>query len=245
MIVCYGRNMFWLGFNKHINAKQIIVGFFLFLFVSLIAVWLHDVSKDLLTHYPGLNTTAKEMEATYNDQVNILSNMNTWGEFAMAIVIMAFFPALFEEVFFRGAVQQLLVKWWKAPLLAIIVTSILFSIIHMSIYLFISRAVMGFVLGMMYHRSRNLWVNIIAHFLNNSLVVIQMFVLSRQGKSMNTDKLDPKFPIWGGLLIVVITYALYLLFDRVSKKNRFLVEFDEQNLLENNDPVHSIASSQN
>src|SRR5438552_49700 len=27
MLVCYGKNKFWLGFNKHINARQIVLGF--------------------------------------------------------------------------------------------------------------------------------------------------------------------------------------------------------------------------
>lgn len=29
LIVCHGKNPFWLGFNKHINAAQIVLGFFL------------------------------------------------------------------------------------------------------------------------------------------------------------------------------------------------------------------------
>ena len=29
LLICHGRNGFWLGFNKHINSRQILVGFFL------------------------------------------------------------------------------------------------------------------------------------------------------------------------------------------------------------------------
>ena len=29
MLVCHGKNKFWLGFNKHINPQQIILGFFI------------------------------------------------------------------------------------------------------------------------------------------------------------------------------------------------------------------------
>ena len=62
----------------------------------------------------------------------------------LILVVMAFFPALFEEIFFRGAMQELLERWWKKPLLAVIFTSIVFSLIHMSVYLFLSRFMASF-----------------------------------------------------------------------------------------------------
>ncbi|MEO6541173.1 MAG: CPBP family glutamic-type intramembrane protease, partial [Ferruginibacter sp.] len=118
MLVCYGKNKFWLGFNKHINARQIVLGFFLIFLASVIANPLAELSKDLLKNLPGLNALGMRMEIEYNNQVMALSNLKSWGEFFMAIVIMAFFPALFEEIFFRGTVQNLLERWWKMPLLA-------------------------------------------------------------------------------------------------------------------------------
>ena len=241
LLICHGRNKFWLGFNSHINPWQILIGFFLIFCASIIAAPLADISKNLLTHWPGLNEMAKKMEEGYSEQIVVLSNLKSWSEFLMAIIIMAFFPALFEEIFFRGALQNLLERWWKAPLMAVIVTSLLFSLIHMSVYLFLSRAILGFILGLIYQHSKNLWVNIIAHFLNNVVAVIQLFWISRHNGKIEVDKLDPKFPLWGGLIAVGITYGLFLLFNKVSAKNRILVGFEEQNLLEKNTPVNNIV----
>ena len=245
MIVCHGKNKFWLGFNKHINAKQIILGFFLIFLANIIANPLADVTKELLTNFPGLNAIGKRLEAAYEEQVMALSNLKSWGEFLMAIVIMAFIPALFEEIFFRGAVQNLLERWWKMPLLAILVTSLLFSFIHMSVFLFLSRAVLGFVLGLMYQRSKNLWVNIIAHFLNNTVAVIQLFWISKHAQKVELDKLDPKVPLWGGLIALAITIGLFLLFEKVSAKNRTQIFFEEQNLLEHAGILHSFPENKN
>ncbi|MBK7557477.1 MAG: CPBP family intramembrane metalloprotease [Chitinophagaceae bacterium] len=77
----------------------------------------------MLSYFPDLYVMGQKMESAYTEQVMALSNLKSWGEFVMAIVIMAFFPALFEEIFFRGAVQNLLERWWQKPLLAIIATS--------------------------------------------------------------------------------------------------------------------------
>lgn len=241
LIICHGKNSFWLGFNKRINAWQVLIGFFLIFFGSIIAVWLGDLSKNILVHFPGLNDMAKKLEDSYSEQVVIMSNLKSWGEFAMALVIMAFFPALFEEIFFRGALQNLLERWWKAPLIAIIVSSLLFSLVHMSIYLFFTRALLGFILGLMYQRSKNIWVNIAAHFMNNVIALIQLFWMLRHGGKIDANKLDPEVPLWFGLVAIAITFVLYLLFEKFSAKNRSLVALDEQNLVENNDPLHSIA----
>ena len=245
MLICHGKNKFWLGFNKHINAQQIVLGFFLIFLANVIANPLVDLSKMLLTHLPNLHATGIRMEAEYTEQVMALSNLKSWGEFFMAIVIMAFFPALFEEIFFRGAVQNLLERWWKMPLLAILVTSLLFSLIHMSVFLFLSRAVLGFVLGLMYQRSKNLWVNIIAHFLNNTVAVIQLFWISRHTEKIEVDKLDPKVPLWGGLIALAITYGLFILFEKASNKNRKQIAFEEQDLLEHTSLLHSFPENKN
>lgn len=245
MLICHGKNKFWLGFNKHINAKQITLGFFLIFLANVIANPLADLSKELLKNVPNLYALGLQMEAAYTEQVLALSNLKSWPEFLMAIVIMAFFPALFEEIFFRGAVQNLLERWWKMPLLALIVTSFLFSLIHMSVFLFLSRALLGFVLGLMYQRSKNLWVNIVAHFLNNTVAVIQLFWISRHAQKVELDKLDPKVPLWGGLIAVAITYGLFLLFEKVSAKNRTQIAFEEQNLLEQADILHSFPENKN
>ena len=245
LLVCHGKNKFWLGFNRHINAGQIILGFFLIFLANIIANPLADLSKMILENFPDLKAIGIQMEDAYSEQVMALSNLKSWGEFFMAIVIMAFFPALFEEIFFRGAVQNLLERWWKKPLLAILVTSLLFSLIHMSVFLFLSRALLGFVLGLMYQRSKNLWINIVAHFLNNTVAVIQLFWISRHAQKVEVDKLDPDVPWWGGLIALAITVGLFLLFEKWSAKNRKQIAFKEQDLLEHADILHPFTENKN
>lgn len=233
--VCHGRNMFWLGFNHHLNFRQILLGFLLLFFTNLIAAPLADLSKIILSYFPDWNALAQNMENAYTEQITALSNLKSWGEFIMAIFIMAFFPALFEEVFFRGSVQNLLVRWWKKPLFAILITSLLFSLIHSSLYLFLSRALLGFVLGLMYYYSKNIWINITGHFLNNVMAVTQLFWISRHNGKIEPDKLSPQFPVWGVVIAMTTCCILFFIFKKVSQKNNQLIEFEEQNLLYKNE----------
>jgi len=43
----------------------------------------------------------KAAEANYNEQVNAMATIKNLGDYALSLFIMAFLPALFEEVLFR------------------------------------------------------------------------------------------------------------------------------------------------
>ncbi len=240
-LVVNGKNKFWLGFNKHINWQQVAIGFAIIFLANILAGPLADLSKSIIAQFPALDARALKMENEYNEQVMAMSNLKNWGEFVLAIFIMAFFPAMFEEMFFRGTMQNLFVKWWKMPLLAIIFTSLIFSLIHFSIYLFISRAILGFVLGMMFYKSKNIWVNIIAHFLNNALAVIGLFYEMQTKGKVNVDAVDPKVPWWGGLLALAAIIFLFWLFDKYSVENKLRIDMKEQALMAEADPFAGIA----
>jgi membrane protease YdiL (CAAX protease family) len=228
--ICNGKNIFWLGFNKYINGFQIMIGFLIMFSANLMAEPLADFSKSLLAHLPKLNALALNLENAYNEQVQMFSAVNTGIDFLLSLFIMAFLPALFEEVFFRAVVQNLLVNWWKKPILAILVTSIIFSLIHGSVYLFLSRIVLGFALGLMYYKSKNIWVNIIAHFLNNGIIVTTMFVYSLQHKKIDVNAVELKTDWWfvflaGGLLVI-----LFKSFNKYSENNKLKIENKRQSI---------------
>ncbi len=229
--VCNGKNPFWLGFNKYMNLYQVAIGFLLIFMANLLAMPLQEASKKVIALFPSLDAIAKSLEAAYNEQVLLLSNLTSVPEYILALIIMAFFPAMFEEVFFRGALQNILVKWWKNPLLGIIVTALIFSMIHLSVYLFVSRAILGFVLGLIYFKTKNLWVNIVAHFLNNAIAVSQMFFLSIKKAKVDVGELDPKVDWWMGLLAVVALFVFFRLLEKHSESNKMKIYAREQALL--------------
>ncbi|RYY65533.1 MAG: CPBP family intramembrane metalloprotease [Chitinophagaceae bacterium] len=242
-LVVNGKNPFWLGFNKYVTPRQILIGFGIIFFANLMAGPIADLSKSVIANFPKLDALAKNLEDTYNEQVLALSNLKSWPEYIMAIFIMAFFPALFEEVFFRGALQNLFEKWWKSPWAAILISSIIFSIIHFSIYLFLTRLILGFVLGLMYYKTKNIWVNIVAHFLNNAIAVTQLFYLSRQSQKLDLAKIDPKVEWWVGVVALIVLLGLFKLLEKYSADYKARIEAKEQVLLAQEDPFRSFTES--
>lgn len=238
-----GRKFWWLGLNSYINIRQIGIGFVLIFFANIIAAPLSDLTKQIVAHFPSFNQFAASLEDQYNKQVDLLSNLKSWTEFIVAVFIMAFLPAFFEELFFRGAMQNLFTKWWKNAFLAILVTAVIFSLIHASVYLFISRMILGIVLGAMFYQTKNLWVNIIAHFLNNFIALCQMFYISRSGKPVHADKLDPKVDWWVALLALAAIVFLLRLLTKYSKLNLLKISDRDTQLRERFDTSHPFTNS--
>ena len=66
------------------------------------------------------------------------------------IIVIALCPALCEELFFRGALQQVLHRWFGNPHWAIILTAVIFSLAHGEIFAFVPRFLLGVVLRVLY-----------------------------------------------------------------------------------------------
>ena len=244
-LVTNGSKRIWLGFNPYLHIKQVGLGFLLIYAANIFAGPMATLSKEIVAGMPSIKLMADGMEKTYNEQVLLLTNLNGWGDYILSIVIIAFFPAVFEEVFFRGALQNTLTKWWGKPILAITVSALFFSLIHLSIYLFISRFVLGFVLGLLFYESKNIWVNIIAHFLNNAIVLTQVFWLSKQSKKIDLNDLDPAVPWWAGIIALAALIAGFIIFKKVSAENRAKILHRENLYNAQADPFNNIAENLN
>lgn len=89
------------------------------------------------------------------------------------ILVVCVSPAIFEEITFRGYIQTYFGRDFS-PTKAIIISSVLFSVMHFNFlsapYLFL----VGALLGWVRHRTGSLYPSMVIHFLHN-LVVITFF----------------------------------------------------------------------
>lgn len=91
--------------------------------------------------------------------------------FLLNVFIMAFLPALGEEIFFRGMIQQYITKAVKNVYIAIVITAIIFSAFHFQFMGFLPRMLLGIILGCIFVWSGTIWLSVFAHFLNNGAAV--------------------------------------------------------------------------
>ena len=97
--------------------------------------------------------------------------MDSLGDLSFNLLVLAIIPAIGEELLFRGYLQQTFTKLFGKPHVAIIVTALLFSAIHMQFQGFLPRLALGVVLGYLFYWSGSLWLPIIAHFINNAMAI--------------------------------------------------------------------------
>lgn len=215
--VIHKKPLPFLGFNLKISWQQLG----LVVLIAFMALFVGSMLGDLNEKIPiskHLHDYFKAKEDEYSDQVLAIAQMKNFKEYLISLFIIALLPAFVEETFFRGMMQQFLISWFRNPWVAIIVTAIIFSAIHMSYYGFLTRAMLGVVLGLLFYYGKSIWLNILAHFLNNAVAVTGLYIYSLQGK-LTKDSLEDHFPVW--LCLAATGFLIFLLvkFKEKSEEN--------------------------
>ncbi|RDC56790.1 CPBP family intramembrane metalloprotease [Pedobacter chinensis] len=143
-------------------------------------------------------------------------------DFVVNLIMIAVLPAIGEELMFRGGVQRSLNKAFNNPHLAIWLSAIIFSAIHVQFYGFIPRMLLGAGFGYLYYFSGSIWYAMFAHFLNNAYAVCAAFYMQKH--NMPLDKADEPigFPWHGYLISAIITIALFKFFKDSAERERKL-----------------------
>ena len=146
--------------------------------------------------------------------INLLADLNSHVQLPDSLVniaLMAFLPALSEELSFRGTLQQILGNKHAA----IWITAFLFSAIHMQFYGFVPRMLMGATFGYIFLWTGSLWVPVLMHFTNNGLAVIVYYLF---GQNNSADTIGTGTTWWLGVISLMITSLGLLIFYRRTHK---------------------------
>ena len=214
--ICHKKAFKHLGYSHSVSLSQVLVVVALML-VSLPFVGMLGQLTEMLPFSEATLKKFRIAEDEYVKQVAVIGRMDSIGDYIISLFMLAILPAVFEETLFRGGMQNLLSRWTKLPVLAIIITSIVFSAIHFSYLGFLSRFALSFILGWMYYRTGNLWLNIIGHVINNAVALTVLYVMKLKDPNIDLNKADPDFPFWLGFISIAVVLAFFVLFERVSK----------------------------
>ncbi len=94
------------------------------------------------------------------------------GGLYVNLIIIAVIPALGEELFFRGILQNILVRWTGNKHWGVIITGVAFALLHFQFLSLLPRIAQGILLGYIFLWTKSLWYPIMAHFVNNALAVV-------------------------------------------------------------------------
>jgi uncharacterized protein len=225
-----------LGFWGNINWKQLVLVFAIITAALFVSGFLSYVNEQIPVSAAS-KLRFDKLENDYNMQVQAIIGLNNTGEYILALIIMAFLPALCEEALFRGGLQNFLTRSTKMPWLSIIIVSILFSLLHFSYYGFLSRFFLGIVLGLIYQYSGRIWLNILAHFLNNAIALTILYVYKLQGKPLK-EAITENSSDWQGVFAIPVLIVLLYLFYKITTANKEAPRFTFEEIKEN--PFHGV-----
>ena len=213
------KPMRFLGFNNYVSGKQYVLAILIMLAALPLSGALGELNE-MIPLTPALEAKFKSLEDQYMQQVKVISSIKGVPDYIASLILIAFLPAVFEELLFRGGVQNLLFRQSKNLWMAVIVTSIIFSAFHISFYGFLPRMMLGIVLGLIYQYTNNLWLPTIGHFINNAIGVTQLYWYQMHGKTPEQAMKDDSMPIWAGVIGLVVVIVLFAQFRKQAELDK-------------------------
>ena len=97
------------------------------------------------------------------------------GEYLVLLLIIAGSAGICEEILFRGFMLRSYEKLGMWP--NIIITALLFSILHLNIQNIAAPFFLGIILGFVVYKTNSIFAGIIGHFMNNAISVTWGYVI--------------------------------------------------------------------
>jgi len=198
-------------FDKY-NWRKYILGLAILLLASLF-IQLLIIDKDTFV-FPAslkwLESSSKQAQAAYDNIIKQLMSVKRVTQLLVVFTMVAILPAIGEELLFRGVLQRNLYEWSKKSWLAILLSGLIFGLMHFEFYNFFALCFMGFVLGWIYDVTKNIWLTIFLHFTNNAVSFLAMYFEQQGNTNINsTHKLPFYIPLCAGIVMFFFMYVLY------------------------------------
>lgn len=170
-------------------------------FMNATSEWFSGWS--LPTPLSWLERWLKDMEARNLDLVRQFLDVHSTGALLFNVVVVAVSPAICEEFFFRGGLQQLFYEKMNKHA-AIWLAAAIFSAVHMEVSGFLPRMVLGACFGYLFIWSGSIWLPVVAHFLNNLGGIIVEYLIYNQITDKRLEKFGTGDTLWMTFLGLIL-----------------------------------------
>ena len=142
---------------------------------------------------------------------------DSFTSFLFNILLLAIIPAVGEELFFRGILQKICIGLFKNNIAGILITSLIFGILHFQIDNLLSIIFASVLLGFIYDYANNILMTIILHFGFNSFSLICMQGMKWNYISENQlDLIGNYLIIPIGIIFIIIAVVKKIIWEKSS-----------------------------
>lgn len=163
----------------------------------------------LLLLNPIINCWQTLLQSAGHNDGSLPFAMDNAGSLILGLVLFALLPAVCEEALFRGVILNSLRKY--GLVVSVGLSSLFFSLMHMNLLQIPYTLLLGIVLGLVVYFTRNLWLSVIMHFVNNGMVLIIGYFSAEE---YNFVWYDVLWGVGGLILFAGLVYLLYILLKK-------------------------------
>ena len=212
-----------LGFHSKFKRQNILIILMIILFSQPLVTYCMQLNLDFINsisdYIPKVVKSMKQMEEDAKLLTEGFLKMDNIGDLLFNLFLIAIIPAIGEEMFFRGVIQKKLKNILRNPHIAILITSFIFSAIHMQFFGFLPRFFLGVILGYLFYYSGSLWMSIIAHFINNALAILLMYLPFSEKINTDISQLEnTEISMMQATIFLVIVLFFIYLYKQINSK---------------------------
>lgn len=194
----------------------VLATFSFMIFNSIIIDW--NMNIEFPEFMRGFGEWARSMEDRLKELTELFSSYGSFWEMLIALVIIGVLPAVGEELVFRGLLQKKLELATKNAHIAIWVSAIIFGVFHMQFFGVAPRILLGALFGYIYLYSGNIWYPILAHFVNNGLAVIMMYLGPLYIDDFDVSEVDTAIPVYISMIALLACFVFFRYFKQLIKE---------------------------
>jgi membrane protease YdiL (CAAX protease family) len=167
LITFHRRPFYFLGAKSAERSSSYWFAVITIIVAFPLVVWLGNINQLI-----PLPQWMIDLEKDATKQMEAFLKAGSFKDVLINVIIIVLLPAICEEICFRGALKRIVINITKSPWMGIIITSIMFSALHLQFQGFLPRMFLGVLLGAIYWYSGSIWPGVAAHFVNNAVQVV-------------------------------------------------------------------------
>jgi len=119
-------------------------------------------------------------------------------EIVLYFIVLSIVPGFCEEFLFRGAILTNLRPFGRTN--AVIISAVLFALMHQNAGQLLYTFAAGIVLGLVYEYTGSIWSCTVLHLFNNFVALVQTVILEKHGDT-----------VYAATLLTILEVAIYLI----------------------------------
>lgn len=209
----HGEIAKYLSLNKPVNFASVLLVLVLSFAASPFVNLIGEINSNMQLPgwLSGVENWMRNAEDKAAEITEAFLKVETFGGLAFNIFMIAFLPAIGEELLFRGVIQRIFTNWTRNYHWGIWISALLFSALHMQFYGFIPRMFLGVLFGYLLVLSGSMWLPIIAHFINNGVAVVAMYMIDKELLSPEIEEIGSTSDSYYMAVISIILIVVFMM----------------------------------